>query len=92
MTAINSIQSGITSGVTSNYQQKDNSELQKIQELKDNNSFDKFDTDSDGKISGTELSALKLVLSGLSFDTDADGAIDESAFNDAFSNAEFEAK
>ncbi len=92
MTAINSIQGGTTSSVGTNYQQKSNSELEKIQELKENNSFDKFDKDSDGKISGTEIAAMKVVLSGIYFGTDSDGAIDEAAFNAAFRNAEFEAK
>ena len=82
----------ITSGVTSNFQQKSVAELEKIQQLKANNSFDKFDKDGDGKISGTELSALKVVLAGIDFDVDAEGAIDESAFNAGFTNAEYEAK
>ncbi len=84
--------SAITSGITSNFQQKSGAELEKIQQLKANNSFDKFDTDGDGKISGTELSALKIVLAGIEFDVDAEGAIDESAFIAGFTNAEYEAK
>lgn len=82
----------ITSGVTSNFQQKNGADLQKIQDLKANNPFDKFDKDGDGKIVGTELAALKIVLAGVSFGTDADGAVDESAFNAAFTSMEFDAK
>ena len=82
----------ITSGVTSNFQQKSGAELEKIQQLKANNSFDKFDKDGDGKISGTDHSALKVVLSGIDIEVEAEGAIDESAFNAGFTNAEYEAK
>ena len=84
--------SGITFGVTSNFQQKSDAEVQKIQDLKASNPFDKFDLDGDGKIAGTEISALKVVLAGVNFDTDAEGAIDESAFDAAFSDLEYEAK
>lgn len=92
MNAVDSIQSGVTSGVMTDYQQKNNSELQRVQSLKENNPFDKFDNDSNGKISGTEIAAMKVVLAGIYFGTDSDGSIDESAFNSAFRNAEFEAK
>ena len=82
----------ITSGVTSDFQQKSGAELQKVQDLKAKNPFDKFDKDGDGKISGTEISALKIVLAGVNFSMDADGAIDEAAFNAAFTSLEFETK
>lgn len=91
-TGISAIESGATSGTTSNFKQKGNEELNKIQEMQESNPFSKFDSDGDGKIAGTELAAMKLVLTGISFNVDSDGSIDESAFNSAFKNAEFEAQ
>lgn len=92
MNGIDAIQSGATSGTTSDFKQKDNKELERIKGLQESNPFSKFDTDNDGKITGTELAALKVVLAGLSFSTDSDGSIDESTFNKVFKNAEFDAQ
>ena len=59
---------------------------QKMKELVKNNSFDKFDLDNDGKISGIELTKLKQVFNSVNFDVDDENAVDESAFNDALSD------
>ena len=59
---------------------------QKMKELVKNNSFDKFDLDNDGKISGAELTKLKQVFNSVDFDIDEENAVDESSFDDALSD------
>ena len=57
-----------------------------MKELVKNNSFDKFDLDNDGKISGAELTKLKQVFNSVDFDVDEENAVDESSFDDALSD------
>ena len=72
---------------TSNVNNEQNDKYtQKIKELVKNNSFDKFDLDNDGKISGAELTKLKQVFNSVDFDVDEENAVDESSFNDALSD------
>lgn len=58
----------------------------KMKELVENNKFEKFDIDKDGKISGVEALKLKMIFHSVSFDKDDDDAIDESSFNKALSD------
>ena len=77
--AVNSVSTPANTEVNDKYKEK-------IKELAENNSFEKFDLDNDGKISGTELTKLKQVFNSVDFDVDEDNAVDESSFNDALSD------
>ena len=60
-------------------------QTEKMKQLVKDNKFESFDVDNDGKLSGIELTRLKMCFSAVDFDTDDDGAVDEASFNDALS-------
>ena len=66
-TSINSINSMSTSAAKTDATDK---QTEKMKQLVKDNSFEKFDIDNDGKISGTELTKLKMVFNSVDFDVD----------------------
>ena len=82
-TSINSINSMSTSAAKTDATDK---QTEKMKQLVKDNSFEKFDIDNDGKISGTELTKLKMVFNSVDFDVDEEDAVDEESFNKALSD------
>lgn len=83
MDSINSINTTSTSAAKNDAADK---RSEKLKELVKDNKFEKFDIDNDGKISGAELTKLKMTFNSVDFDVDEDGAVDESSFNSALSD------
>lgn len=81
-TSINAINPVSTS---SQKTQAADKQTEKIKELVKEYDFDYFDTDNDGKLSGTELTKLKSMFTSVDFDVDEDDAVDETSFNAALS-------
>ena len=82
-TSVNAINSISSSAATTNTQDKN---AEKIKEMAAKYDFDYFDVDNDGKLSGTEVTKLKMIFNSVDFDTDDEEAIDESSFNSTLSD------
>lgn len=82
-TSINSINSMSTSAAKTDAADK---QTEKMKQLVKDNSFEKFDIDNDGKITGAELTKLKMVFNSVDFDVDEEDAVDETSFNKALSD------